>query len=84
MSADRLSDRALGRATLSRQLLLERTAMEPLAAVEHLVGLQAQIPLDPYTALWSRLDGFQPKEVGGDLGLQAHEVLDRGQRATRR
>ena len=64
MSADRLSDRALGRATLSRQLLLERTAMEPLAAVEHLVGLQAQIPLDPYTALWSRLDGFRPKEVG--------------------
>ncbi|MET0737508.1 MAG: winged helix DNA-binding domain-containing protein [Acidimicrobiales bacterium] len=64
MSAGRLSDRALGRATLSRQLLLERTGMDPLAAVEHLVGLQAQIPLDPYTALWSRLDGFRPEEVG--------------------
>ena len=38
--------------------------MDPLAAVEHLVGLQAQIPLDPYTALWSRLDGFRPEEVG--------------------
>ena len=38
--------------------------MTPLAAVEHLVGLQAQVPLNPYTALWSRLDGFRPEELG--------------------
>jgi hypothetical protein len=38
--------------------------MAPLAAVEHLVGLQAQLPLDPYSALWARLDGFDPDEVG--------------------
>jgi hypothetical protein len=35
-----------------------------LDAVEQLVGLQAQIPLNPYTALWSRLDGFRPEELG--------------------
>ena len=29
-------------------------------AVEHVVGLQAQNPLDPYSALWSRLEGFDP------------------------
>jgi hypothetical protein len=64
MTPDALSDRALNRATLARQLLLERAPMAPVAAIEHLVGLQAQIPLDPYTALWSRLEGFDPDDVG--------------------
>jgi hypothetical protein len=61
---DVLSRRALNRATLARQLLLERQAMEPLAAVSHLVGLQAQNPGDPYLALWSRLAAFDPDELG--------------------
>lgn len=55
-----LTTRALNRATLARQLLLERSPLAALDAVTHLVGLQAQVPLDPYTALWSRLDGFRP------------------------
>ena len=38
--------------------------MAPGAAVEHLVGMQAQNPLDPYLGLWSRLDAFDPDEVG--------------------
>ena len=63
MSSDVLSDRALNRATLARQLLLERSAMTPDVAVEHLVGLQAQNPLDPYLALWSRLQRLDPHEV---------------------
>ena len=33
-------------------------------AVEKLVGLQAQNPLDPYLALWSRLEGFDPDVMG--------------------
>ena len=31
--------------------------------VEHLVGMQAQVPENPYVALWSRLVGFQPAEL---------------------
>jgi hypothetical protein len=38
-----LSRRALDRATLARQLLLRRSEQPVLAAVEHLIGLQAQV-----------------------------------------
>jgi Winged helix DNA-binding domain len=61
---EQLDRRALNRATLARQLLLRRSDLTPLRAVEHLVGLQAQVPLNPYTALWSRVDGFRPEELG--------------------
>ena len=67
MTGDVLTDRQLNRATLSRQLLLERATMAPVDAVVHLVGLQAQEPPDPYVALWSRLDGFDPGVVGRAL-----------------
>jgi DNA glycosylase AlkZ-like len=63
VSVDVLSRRALNRATLDRQLLLRRSDQPVLAAVEHLVGLQAQIPLNPYTALWSRLERFRPDSL---------------------
>ena len=46
-------------------------ALDAVAAVEHLVGLQAQEPLDPYLALWSRLDRFDPDELGRCLDDRA-------------
>ena len=61
---DRLTRRQLNRATLSRQLLLERASLSPLEAVEHLVGLQAQAPSPPYFALWARLDGVEADDLG--------------------
>ena len=57
--ADVLSQRALGRATLARQLLLERTPITPLAAIEQLAGMQAQVPRPPFVGLWSRVPGFE-------------------------
>lgn len=62
-----LSLRELGRATLARQLLLERSALDPVAAVEHLVGLQAQTPHTWYVGLWSRLTSVDPRAVGAAL-----------------
>jgi hypothetical protein len=59
-----LSRRALNRATLARQLLLERSPMAVLDAIEHLVGLQAQMPLNPYLAPWTRLAAFEPDALG--------------------
>ena len=58
-----LSDRALNRATLARQFLLERSRLDPLSAIEHLIGLQAQVPANPHVALWSRLDGFTTSQL---------------------
>lgn len=61
--SERLSQRALNRATLARQLMLHRVTLPVLEAVEHLAGMQAQNPLDPYFALWSRLENFQPSAL---------------------
>ena len=59
MTPDRLSLRALNRAALHRQLLLDRAPMTAGEAVRHLGGLQAQAPLAPYVGLWTRLAGFR-------------------------
>ena len=67
-----LSQRALNRALLSRQLLLDRVDLPGEAGrrratvietIEHLVGLQAQAPFPPYYGLWSRLGGFRPDDL---------------------
>jgi hypothetical protein len=58
-----LTRRALNRTILGRQLLLERVRRPAADVVEHLVGLQAQEPIDPYVALWTRIDGFDPAEL---------------------
>jgi hypothetical protein len=61
MTAPLLDRRALNRATLARQLLLERSSMPAYDAIRHLVGLQAQTPQTWYLTLWSRLAGFRSR-----------------------
>jgi len=58
-----LSRRALNRALLARQFLLERRTLPVLDAIEHLVGLQAQLPNTPYIGLWTRLENFNPNDL---------------------
>jgi Winged helix DNA-binding domain len=59
-----LERRALNRALLQRQLLLGRVDASVPDVVELLLGLQAQASLPPYLGLWSRLQGFDPHELG--------------------
>ncbi|MFE2757993.1 winged helix DNA-binding domain-containing protein [Actinosynnema sp. NPDC059335] len=62
-----LANRALNRAALARQRLLDRADLPVLDAVAHLCGLQAQEPQEPFVGLWSRLRAFDPAALDGLL-----------------
>lgn len=66
-AAPALSNRALGRALLARQFLLERAPLSAKEALRRLLGLQAQNVKPPYGALAARLDGFGPGELAGAM-----------------
>lgn len=58
-----ITARELNRASLSRQLLLERGQLTVSDAIRRVVALQAQHPASPYLALWNRVAGFAPAEL---------------------
>lgn len=70
---EELSTRALNRALLARQQLIERVNWPAMRMISHLAGLQAQAPNPPYFGLWSRLAAFRP----GDLSalIESRQVV---------
>ncbi|MEP7291328.1 MAG: winged helix DNA-binding domain-containing protein [Chloroflexota bacterium] len=58
-----LTLRELNRATLARQMLLEREVILIPAALERLAGMQAQLASAPYVGLWTRLKDFQRNDL---------------------
>lgn len=63
MSRGALTPRQLNRATLARQMLLQRRRVGVVDAVRQVVAIQAQEPASPYLALWNRVAGFDPDDL---------------------
>lgn len=68
-----LSARAVNRATLGRQMLLERSALPVADAVGRLVGMQGQEAKHPYVGLWSRVGGFAEADL--DKAVEERAVV---------
>ena len=66
-----LTLRELNRATLARQLLLERKRLSPTAVIERLVGMQAQWPPAPYVGIWTRTTSFRRETLERELASGA-------------
>lgn len=80
MVKETLDPKALGRATLARQLLLTRHPMPVCDAVEHLVGLQAQSVLlarwQKCPALLFSVPGLVPLVPGAPAYMAVRSLLD--------
>jgi Winged helix DNA-binding domain len=66
-----LTLRELNRATLARQLLLERKRLSPTQVIERLVGMQAQWPPAPYLGIWTRTTSFRREALERELASAA-------------
>jgi hypothetical protein len=63
VSGDHLSLRAINRATMHRQLLLQRSNLSVLEVLSRVAGMQAQNPNPPYYGLWARIAGFTQQHL---------------------
>ena len=68
-----LSTRALNRALLARQLLLERTAAPPGEVAARVCGLQTQHAPSGYVGMWSRTAGLRRADL--TTALERSEVV---------
>ncbi|HUP54731.1 MAG TPA: winged helix DNA-binding domain-containing protein [Methylomirabilota bacterium] len=66
-----LTRRQLNRATLARQLLLERADLDIVTATERIGGLQAQEPASPYIGLWTRMAEFKAADLDRAIAERA-------------
>ncbi len=68
-----LTQRALNRALLARQLLLERSTLSIPDAVDQVGGLQTQYAPSGYVGLWTRLAGFERAAL--TAGLEDRSII---------
>src|SRR5205085_5723886 len=68
-----LTQRALNRVLLARQLLLERSRLSLPRALERIGGIQNQYAPNAYIRLWSCLDGFDRDAL--DRALERRSVV---------
>jgi hypothetical protein len=73
MADDQLTLRDLNRATLARQMLLERAALPATDAMEQLGGMQAQLNSAPSVGLWTRLRDFDRAQLAE--AIESHDVV---------
>ncbi|MFN0110388.1 MAG: winged helix DNA-binding domain-containing protein [Blastocatellia bacterium] len=73
MPARILNSRELNRATLSRQMLLDRESLPVPAAIERLAGMQAQLASAPFVGLWTRLKGFKREDLAS--AIEARKII---------
>lgn len=73
MSDTVLTPRDLNRILLDRQMLLERQALDPVAALGRLFAMQAQLPRAPFLGLWARLQNFRRQDLLD--AIQARRVV---------
>ncbi len=66
-----LTLRELNRATLARQILLQRKRLSATAVIERLVGMQAQWAPAPYVGIWTRTTSFRRETLERDLASGA-------------
>jgi hypothetical protein len=66
-----LTLRELNRATLARQLLLQRKRLSPKAVIERLVGMLAVWPQDPFVGIWTRATSFRREALERELAKGA-------------
>jgi hypothetical protein len=67
MAERTLTERELNRALLARQLLLDRVELPMGRAIERIGGLQTQYAPSGYIGLWSRLAGFERRDLTAAL-----------------
>jgi hypothetical protein len=73
VTAPTLSQTQLNRATLARQMLLERCSVGVVDVVRRLAGMQAQERRHPFVGLWTRVEGFSGDQLLS--ALRSREVV---------
>jgi hypothetical protein len=69
-TASVLTQQALNRAVLARQSLLRRATLTVPRALERIAGIQDQYAPSGYIALWTRLEGFERRDLTRALERQ--------------